>query len=947
MEESLGNIQQKHIGGAYEHIAANLHRQGNAIPDIAGNRDFAGWVRDQETLILTNAALSSAGELAQHTDNGKSTIDKIFAAPQVSVGTKEALALLLDKQGGYSPEKIARLTDVAAKYGRLDIAELALSLGKLEDQQAKTRLLDAFSNPHDKQGLRDLLEHGHKTTATLTEANVPLFAHVPLLNKVANKSEITRLAESGGDDSALYKNDSAYRNRLDQAWAASGSPADAALWRAKYLREEPFTAGMVDYGKEHARKPGDQSYLLEAEDTITPAVRDYFKNNPSEVDRLRHDLHSVYTADQTTQIMNVLQQKMDAPPVSDRESAMQFMEAGRRPLEETLQNPTRVGDMTLAVLRMTRDERDRLSGGPNGQPDHAYTQKLKEVAARGVQFPTSIEDGHVEASGYDQRRAAVESKFVSRYLDKVASNKQLDPLDVVYMAAANPGKAIDSVRAIEQALKDPQLRQSINNPVSKEDYELKDAFKLALEGAVITRQHGTWETVGRLESLLKFGGGVPETMLKPYAEVLQTGRMPLEQKMWFAPGTLDKVELLQRDATPSELFVLANPRPSNQPMAEWRDAVLGSQVGLLSNPEQRRFLESCAAATAANQDQAEKIKGQSGNILTLPDVIYARHLDGKGFTPGRETDAFLRDVDSIPKKAMRLLSADYFAKYGRDMYQDVMDMLTPEQKLAFEKSFSEIKLDPRQRFLEASRLQVDTKSPSALDWIISKFEGTKEGARAALQQAVPLLMEQQEALKDQPPDVKAEYRKRMEEALDEALKQYQRADADYAASQRVLSAVWDVGTAFLFSEAFALKFFNMSSPAYLLNLKTWGLKSYVAMTMPMDMYIMGANYGPQELAMGAIGNTLAMMKPHWAVPLVKKYAPNAILGPTILGSSAAGVTGYAQHKFLQYRSTPRLSQPDDIAAAAMGIGFDVPDEDTRQSRALAASLAYELRRNRR
>ena len=729
-------------GGQYELVSRYFERQ--SASDEAGqiraamesldraylgkfHRQHGPTERAEQDILKTVAVMSAADKERvdkELTQNKGMSLEDLSNHPRMSKAAQDTLKVLLSTdQNGRGADQINAMLDIAQKERRLDILKLALRLAPentrddirehRQDSLVKTFTEGTIFKDYYKKNVVDYINEGKMSLSTLIAGNTKF------LYELTNTKEIDRLVENASpEERAKYKNDPDYRKRVDETLdnaARVWFGYESAIWKAKLKDDEGLTVAMLKLGGPEifGHRPTRAEWSKTLEEKFGPKEFEHFKNNPTDLARFEKDLHIVFSKGEKMELMARLKEKLGADTFEDGATR-----ANRS-----------IGD--LIAYAKTPVEKAQALYTPISQED---VPRLKAA------METSWKAGSPER---------ILGEYVLTRLGQ-GDNAKYDPMEKVALANLVPDKPIESVRAIEAALKENPGRILDAN---KNDAALiESAFTKAMDKAGI---HKTYDELGNL--VLDYQA--------PYRSLFTTGRLDLSHRLDLVSGMQNKRDLLVQDATAEEIAKLKNPVPNLEELK----------------------LQMKALGTGEQKELSLKVLSQEG--YSVADMARSFVLGDRESWVGQKLDHYLGadaskitdTLQSLPREQASKVALEYFTKYGTLMSQDLLAKVAPADRLLMRQALSNFELPPNQIAMMARQERDGSSGARPFDWLSTFLDYSSPGAKESNDALISMIAHKRDLLEAHDPKAAREF--------EQGLKSYLSAEENHADTKRVLWAL--------------------------------------------------------------------------------------------------------------------------------------------------------------
>lgn len=729
-------------GGQYELVSRYFERQ--SASDEAGqirasmeslDRAYLGKIhrqhgpteRAEQDILKTVAVMSAADKERVNrelTQNKGMSLEDLSNHPRMSKAAQDTLKVLLTTdQNGRGADQINAILDIAQSEKRLDILKLALRLAPdntrddirthRQDSLVKTFTEGTIFKDYYKKNVVDYINEGKMSLSTLIAGNTKF------LYELTNTKEIDRLVENASpEDRAKYKNDPEYRKRVDESLdnaARVWFGYESAIWKAKLKDDEGLTVSMLKLGGPEifGHRPTRAEWSKTLDEKFGPKEFEHFKNNPTDLARFEKDLNIVFSKGERMELMARLKEKLGADNFDD------------------------------GALRANRTIGELVA--------NARTPVEK---AQALYMPSAAENlpnlkSAIEANwkvGTPERTLA---DYVYTRLSQ-GENAKYDPMEKVALANLVPDKPIESIRAIEAALKEnPAL---ILDPNKSDAALIESAFTKAMDKAGI---HKTYDELGN----------VITDYQAPYRSLFTTGHLDLNHRLDLVSGMQNKRDLLVQDATPEEIAKLKNPVPNLDE--------LKLQLKALGSGEQKEL--------------SLKVLSQEG--YSVADMARAFVLGDRESWVGQKMDHYLgadaskitETLQSLPREQASKVALEYFTKYGTLMSQDLLAKVAPADRLLMRQALSNFELPPNQIAMMARQERDGSSGARPFDWLTTFLDYSSPGAKESNDALISMIAHKRDLLEAHDPKAAKEF--------EDGLKSYLSAEENHASTKRVLWAL--------------------------------------------------------------------------------------------------------------------------------------------------------------
>lgn len=691
------------------------------------HRQHGPTERAEQDILKTVAVMTVADRERVNrelTQNKGMSLEDLSNHPRMSKAAQDTLKVLLSTdQKGRGADEINAMLDIAQKEKRLDILKLALRLAPDEtredirthrqDSLVKTFTEGTIFKDYYKKNVVDYINEGKMSLSTLIAGNTKF------LYELSNTKEIDRLVENASpEERARYKNDPEYKKRVDESLdnaARVWFGYESAIWKAKLKDDEGLTVSMLKLGGPEifGHRPTRAEWSKTLDEKFGPKEFEHFKNNPSDLARFEKDLNIVFSKNERQELMGRLKEKLGADNFED--GAMK----ANRSIGELIANAKSPVEKAQALYMPATQE------------------NLPQLKAA------------IEANwkvGSPERTLA---DYVYARLSQ-GDNGKYDPMEKVALANLVPDKPIESIRAIEAALKENPARIL---DASKNDAALiESAFTKAMDKAGI---HKTYDELGNLITDYQ----------APYRSLFTTGRLDLSHRLDLVSGMQNKRDLLVQDATPEEIAKLKNPVPNLEEIK--------LQLKALGSGEQK--------------DLSLKVLSQEG--YSVADMARAFVLGDRESWVGQKLDHYLgtdaskitSTLQSLPREQASKVALEYFAKYGTLMSQDLLSKVAPADRLLMRQALSNFELPPNQLAMMARQERDGSSGARPFDWLSTFLDYSSPGAKESNDALISMIAHKRDLLEAHDPKAAREF--------EDGLKSYLSAEENHASTKRVLWAL--------------------------------------------------------------------------------------------------------------------------------------------------------------
>jgi hypothetical protein len=782
-------------GGQYEMVSRYFERTGAS--DEAGQirasmesleRSYMGKVRrmhgptdraEMDILktvsVLTKPDIERVqGELAA--GKGQSLTD-LTQHPRLSKAAQETLAVLIKSDvKSRSAEDINAIVDIAQKEKRLDILKLALRMAPedvreqikntRQDELVKTFTAGTVFKDYYRKNVVDYLNEGQLSLSTLIAGNTkPIY-------ELSNTKEINRLVENASpQERERYLTDATYRQGVDAALDKASKAwfgYDAAIWKSKLADKESLTTALLPLGTPEilGKRPARADWAKVLDEKFGPREYKLFKENPAELVRFEKDINLVFAKADRLELMGRLKEKLGYKDVgpTDHPTLLQT--------DAAKLTGSRSDVLTKLKLSDTAD----VKGFEDGQNKARRTISEMLSDARNPEEKAralySISTGELEAIKSDKPGArqamlaamdkSLPAGSAERHLADLAFKRltsgdsdNFDAMETVALAAVIPNKPIISVRAIELAMSThPEILDiASNDPQTKINRQLIDAaFTRALGKSGI---YDSYDETGTQTFDIR----------KEYAELFTTGRMSLSHRLDLVSGMAAKRDILINDLTEADKTILRKLAPNREEVKLQQKALgYGEQRQLSLNVMQQGGTSTADMARAFYLGNKESWLGQKLDGFTSP-----------------QAEQLTKALQELPRDAAAKVAAEYLAKYGTVMSQDILSRVAPADRLMMRQALSQFDLPATQLAMMARQERDGSNGARPFDWLTTCLDYSGPGAKESNDALISILAHKQEELAKQDPAAAKEF--------ETAIKSYLQAEENHGDTKRLLWAL--------------------------------------------------------------------------------------------------------------------------------------------------------------
>jgi hypothetical protein len=671
---------------------------------------------------------------------GTSLDSALNSDPNISDDSKHAIGIYLKGIDKRTAQDTADLAQTGLASHRLDMFQEAMQYASPSDRQAfmanggQDKINQAFDGG-DAKVATDYANKGYVGLNAIVEGDTHWYH--------TNKDDIARavdaaqpderaqfqlgkkLADSGqAPQTEAEKQAVNFYQQTEQAFHSAGNEREAQIWTAKLNGSESVVNnilqtqhdGFIGIGKGH-----DKNALYGAIENLSPQDWQSLKQNPDHLNDVDKALQTISDDGERARLMQMLHDKISANTYQDSQNV------GRRPVAEALQDAGSDTNLQAnALVHMTPAERDAYRTNANGFADTLNNAVKQDMKSDGASL--------VAQDVLNQVKAGQEPK--------------LSPLDKVAIASDKTDNALTTATDIEAAFQaDPSLLARIKNPQTPLDQQLQRVFQGALGNAV--------DKAGLGAQCYGEGGDVPSQYPDFAKTLLETGHLPVDQKMQLVGDNKQQMLAVLPMATPEEKAALLNQNPDAK-TKQLQDAVLGD------GPQKQLF------QTVLQQGQ-----------MTDADQFRAFAL---GY--GGDSSALLQRLDQMTPQAKQDLANDYFTKYGSLIGEDVLDKAKPSERFRFVEELQPADQNVRQVALDA-RAESDRHTSSFDDVMRDCWDYSGVAAKDSVQQLNTFVAQHAAEIDNLPP----EQRKQFTDAVNSyMMAQQSYIDSKGAAAEAVVDA---------------------------------------------------------------------------------------------------------------------------------------------------------------
>ncbi|HEY9760162.1 MAG TPA: LysM peptidoglycan-binding domain-containing protein [Oculatellaceae cyanobacterium] len=606
---------------------------------------------------------------------GTSLDDALKADPNLSDDSKHAIGIYLKGIDNRTSQDTADLAQTGLSSHRLDMFQEAMQYATPADRQAfmnnggQDKINQAFSGG-DAQVASDYAKQGYVGLNTIVKGDTHWYH--------TNKEDIGRAVDSAQpDEKAQFQlgkkiadsgqppqNDSErqavdFYQQTEKAFHSAGNEREAQIWTAKLNGSESVVTnilqtqhdGFIGIGKGH-----DKNALYGAVENLSPQDWQSLKQNPDHLKDVDKALQAISDDGERNRLMQMLRDKLGANTYEDSQNI------GRRPVTEALQDAgTDTNLQANALVHMTPAEREAYRTNADGFADNLNSTVKQDMKTDGASLVAQDVLAQIKA-GQEPKLSAV---------DKVA------------IASDSTDNALRTATDIEAAFQaDPSLLARIKNPQNPQDQQLQKVFQGALNNAV--------DKAGLGEQSLGEGGDIPSQYPDFAKTLLETGHLPVDQKMQLVGDNKEQMLNVLQMATPDEKAALLNQNPDAK-SKQLQDAVLGD------GPQRALFQ----------------------NVLQQGKMTDADQFRAYSLGYGGDSSALLQRLDQMTPQAKQDLANEYYTKYGSLISEDVVGKAKPSERFRFVEELQPTDQNVRQIALDA-RAEND-RHTSAFDGVMRDY----------------------------------------------------------------------------------------------------------------------------------------------------------------------------------------------------------------------------------
>lgn len=637
---------------------------------------------------LTSAQIQDLNQTYQK-NYGVDLATAINSNPNVSAETKAALEILLkgiDSRTGNSAESAKNaeaLADIGLNSKNIDIFKDAMQSAAPEVRQDwfeknnnSEKLANTFRGD-DLELANSYVVRGSANLGHLVEGNDHWYH--------TNKDEITRLMTTQASDadrdqfsrgrfyalmmeanqnskfsvSPEQQADIDFYKRIHDGLKSAGNDREVAQWEAKLMKSPEVVSQLLD-----ARYDGgflgwgantDKNKLYSAVDNLSEADWNRIRANPQmELFNINKAL-TTFADSNKDDIMARLIAKIQQP------SYDLAQKVGNRSVDEVFAaNQNNPGAKIERLLKMSDQEKADYLNNTRGAAD-----KLNQL---------------IES----QTKPGIEKLEAQRILGEIKAGKSPDKVDAALLSALKGEKPTDTVKKIEDALKEnPSLL--IGSSKSQSDQDLQKTLRQALDQAVEKAGFGD-----QFYATPTGGAYVPGRQNEFADQIFKTGSMPVQLKLSMDAGdAVARFNDIANATTEEKQLLLQNP-PSS-------DAARKLQSQVFRNEDEKPILLN--ALTQGKLTDADLFKAFASGANVDPEQLKAT-------------------LNKMSLDDRQNLANEYFIKYN-SLISQVIDKVPDVDKYRFRELLSPTDVNVRQVALDTR--EEGARHTSAFDPVLNQF----------------------------------------------------------------------------------------------------------------------------------------------------------------------------------------------------------------------------------
>lgn len=663
---------------------------------------------------LASMTAKQIGELREtYQKNYGTSLDAALSSdPNLSDDSKHAISIYLKGIDNRTQQDTAVLAQTGLTSHRLDMFQEAMQYATPADRQAfmanggQEKINKAFSGG-DAQVATDYANKGYVGLNTIVNGDTHWYH--------TNKDDIGRAVDNAqpdekaqfqlgkkvADSGQAPQNDAErqavnFYQQAEQAFHSAGNEREAQIWTAKLNGSESIVTnilqtqhdGFIGIGKGH-----DKNALYGAIENLSPQDWQSLQKNPEHLKDVNNALQAISDDDERSRLMQMMQEKLAAKTYEESQNV------GRRPVTEALQDAGSDTNLQAnALVHMTPAEREAYRTNANGFADSLNNTIKQDMKTDGASL--------VAQDVLNQIKAGQEPK--------------LSALDKVAIASDSTSNALTTATDIEAAFKaDPALLARIKNPQNPQDQQLQRVFQGALNNAV--------DKAGLGEQSLGEGADIPSQYPDFAKTLLETGHLPIDQKMQLVGDNKEQMLNVLQLATPEEKAALLNPNPDAK-AKQLQDAVLGD------GPQRALFQ----------------------NVLQQGQMTDADQFRAYALGYGGDSSALLQRLDQMTPQAKQDLANEYFTKYGSLIGEDVVAKAKPSERFRFVEELQPADQNVRQIALDA-RAENDRHTSAFDDVMRDYWDYSGVAAKDNAQQLNSFVAQHAAEIDHLPPDQRKQF----------------------------------------------------------------------------------------------------------------------------------------------------------------------------------------------